>query len=201
MRANHRKYVGGRWEKVGKRQLEFMIEMGLRPSHKFLDIGCGSLRGRRLFINYLNKGNYYGIDRHRWLIDAGVKYELGSKDREKEPNFLVNGGFDFLPFKTKFDFALASSLFTHLTKDKIRQCIANLLPVMYSHGEFYASIFKGKSRKNRTESCDTKKFLYYIEEIRELADDWKMEALNQVPSRTLRGRYYFYQTILKFTKA
>ena len=200
MKTNHRKYVGGRWEKVGKRQLELMIEMRLKPKHKFLDIGCGSLRGGRLFINYLDKGNYYGIDHHKWLIDAGVKYELEGKDRKKEPNFLINGDFDFSLFKTRFDFALASSLFTHLTKDKIKQCVDNLLPVMYSRGVFYASIFKGKSDKNRAESCDTKKFFYHIEEIRELSSGWKIEALNQVPSRILRGRYFFYQTMLKFTK-
>lgn len=41
----HRGAVGGMWDQIGKLQFEFMVKHGLKPEHKFLDIGCGSLRG------------------------------------------------------------------------------------------------------------------------------------------------------------
>jgi hypothetical protein len=52
--------VGGMWEEIGKLQLDFLVNQGLRPTHKFLDIGCGTLRGGRHFIRYLDAGNYAG---------------------------------------------------------------------------------------------------------------------------------------------
>lgn len=44
-REPHRIAVGGMWDEIGKLQFEFMVKQGLKPHHKFLDIGCGSLRG------------------------------------------------------------------------------------------------------------------------------------------------------------
>ena len=43
--------------------------LGLRQHHKVLDIGCGSLRCGRLLIPYLNKGNYFGVEPNKWLVD------------------------------------------------------------------------------------------------------------------------------------
>ena len=189
---NYKKYVGGKWEKIGKGQFDFAMKVGLKPYHKFLDIGCGSLRGGRFFIDYLDTSNYYGIDHNKWLIDAGTKYELKSEDKQKKPIFLVNRDFNFSLFRTNFDFVFASSLFTHLTKDKIKQCIKNLYLVTLPNVIFYASIFNGDSSKNLAKSHDNKRFRYSIDEIRQLSDKWKVEFSCY--------KYYSGQTMLKFTK-
>jgi hypothetical protein len=42
---DHRRCVGGKWDEIGKLQIDFLKEQGLEKNMKFLDIGCGSLRG------------------------------------------------------------------------------------------------------------------------------------------------------------
>ncbi len=40
----HRDFIGGHWDLLGKLQLDFMRDQGLKPDQKVLDIGCGALR-------------------------------------------------------------------------------------------------------------------------------------------------------------
>ncbi len=51
----HRGLVGGLWDELGKLQLDFLTESGLKPSHKLLDIGCGCLRGGVHYVKYLEE--------------------------------------------------------------------------------------------------------------------------------------------------
>ena len=50
------------WLKLGQLQFDYLVSHGLQPGDRMLEIGCGNLRAGRLFIDYLNPGNYYGID-------------------------------------------------------------------------------------------------------------------------------------------
>jgi len=183
-----RRYVGGSWDYTGKKQFEFMLEEGLKPEHKFLDVGCGCFRGGRFFIEYLNKGNYYGIEKHMWLVEHGMRHEIKNL-RHKNYNIIVRDDFNVSPFKTKFDFGLAKSVFTHLTKKKIKECLIQMYDVM--DGPFYASIFVGDSTKNLKDDNDNKRFFYSIDEIKELAEGWNVKSLSH------RGCHH--QTMLKFT--
>ena len=74
----HREAVGGLWEEMGRLQFDFLVEQGLQPHHKFLDIGCGSMRGGRHFIAHLDPGNYFGVDREAKLLSSG-KTELAAQ--------------------------------------------------------------------------------------------------------------------------
>ena len=170
----HRTYVGGNWDYTGKKQFDFMIEEGLKPHHTFLDIGCGCFRGGRFFIDYLDKGNYFGVEKHSWLVVAGKK-EIGNLVEEKNPRIEINDSFSFYPGVT-MNYALAKSVFTHLMKDRIKQCLTNLWPII--DGPFYASISIGDSKNNPKEDHDNKRFVYSIDEIKELAGDcWSVESL------------------------
>ncbi|MGL5080430.1 MAG: hypothetical protein ACRC8A_02975 [Microcoleaceae cyanobacterium] len=53
----HRQFVGGMWDEIGKLQFDFLLANNLKPSSKFLDVGCGALRGGIPFVPYLDKGN------------------------------------------------------------------------------------------------------------------------------------------------
>jgi len=199
----HRTYVGGNWDYTGKKQFDFMVKEGLKPNHYFLDIGCGCFRGGRFFINYLEPWHYYGIEQHQWLVDAGMK-ELGAKTiEEKKIRVLVDDNFSFGLWSEVppcFDFVLAKSVFTHLTKDKIKQCLDNIKEDLVYNKlwecppnedlKFYASIFVGDSKNNPKEDHDNKRFFYSIDEIKELADGWNVESLGH------RGCHH--QTMLKF---
>ena len=47
----HREAVGGLWEEMRRLQFDFLANQGLKPDHKLLDIGCGSMRGGVHFVS------------------------------------------------------------------------------------------------------------------------------------------------------
>src|SRR5260370_13288520 len=61
------------WLKHGLLQFEYLLKHGLRPSDRMLEIGCGNLRAGRLFIDYLDAGNYYGLDISPEILLAGQR--------------------------------------------------------------------------------------------------------------------------------
>jgi SAM-dependent methyltransferase len=141
----HRERVGGMWDEIGHLQFEFIKKRGLLPGHRFLDVGCGCLRGGIHFIQYLNVGNYFGLDINSSLIEAG-KLELVSVNcLDKSPNLFVNDKFEFSRFEVKFNFALALSVFTHLFMNHIGRCLIEVEKVLEPQGEFYATFFQAPS--------------------------------------------------------
>lgn len=98
----------------GASQFRLLAALGLRASHKVLDVGCGSLRAGRLLIPYLDAGNYFGLDPNRWLVEEGIKHHFGpSIKKVKRPVFDFNDRFDLGVFGTSFDFVLAQSVLSH----------------------------------------------------------------------------------------
>ena len=137
--GKHRRWVGGDWERKGRIQIEFMKRRGLEPHHKFLDVGCGVLRGGLHLIDYLEPGNYHGIEAQEARIAAG-EWELRQAGLEhKKPNLLVNEAFEVDLFGGTFDYALALSLFTHLDLNHIVRCLYKVGESLNEQGEFYAT--------------------------------------------------------------
>jgi hypothetical protein len=64
---------------MGGLQFTLLFQAGLRETHRLLDVGCGSLRGGRLFIPYLRAGHYYGVEPNEWLVEEGIANELGAE--------------------------------------------------------------------------------------------------------------------------
>jgi SAM-dependent methyltransferase len=141
--ADHRKFVGGMWDELGAKQLEFVREQGLRPDQKFLDVGCGALRAGRLIAAYLDPGNYYGIDINHDLLTIGYERELDDETRARLPeaNLRATDRFD-ADFGVRFDMAIAQSVFTHLGLNWIRLCLYRVAASMAPGGRFYATFFE-----------------------------------------------------------
>lgn len=138
--VGHRNMVGGLWEQLGEHQFKFMISQGLKPHHVFLDVGCGSLRGGRLFIPYLHDGNYLGIEKEKILIETGKKYEIPENIwKLKKPEIIFSDRFEFGLFSKTPNFAIAQSLFTHLSPSDIRLCLRNLANFVGSGCRFFAT--------------------------------------------------------------
>jgi SAM-dependent methyltransferase len=184
--SGHRRYVGGNWETAGRLQFHFLRQEGLQSDNFLLDIGCGSLRAGRYFIDFLEHGRYCGVDHHKWLIDAGIK----SVGIFKEPKFVISDSFHFQDFGTSFKYIIAKSVFTHMPKDKIKECLKAVAGVLERDGNFYASISVGSSINNPKEPDDKRRFRYTVKEIRELAPEWNVVELGR------RGT--FNQIMLKF---
>lgn len=141
-KLNHRKYIGDKWDEIGKLQFDFLKKEGLKPHHKLIDIGCGSLRGGIHFIEYLNEFNYYGTDINPNLIELGLTKELNPsfKNKVNTNNFIISKNFDFNFNVDYFDYAIALSVFTHLRKNNVLQCLENLNKKIGS-GSFYSTFF------------------------------------------------------------
>ena len=123
----YREYVGGLWDEMGRLQFHFLRSQGLLPSHVLLDVACGSLRGGRFFIPYLEPGNYLGIDKNAALVEVGKSREIPADELQaKRPEFITSDRFEFERFSRRPDFCFAQSLFSHLQKRDIKLCLRKL---------------------------------------------------------------------------
>lgn len=140
-KRRHRRYVGRKWDLSGAHQFQAMMFLGLREHHYMLDIGCGSFRGGRFFIMYLNQGHYFGIEPQKWLIDAGIKYEVGQDlINIKKPTFDHNEDANLSVFNRKFDYILAHSILIHAPIKWIEVCFREVKEVLKPSGIFAANI-------------------------------------------------------------
>ena len=115
LEADYRSFVGPshQYDLLGAMQFSLLYTLGLRSRHRLLDIGCGSLRAGRLFISYLDKGGYSGLEPNRWLIEEALENDLGREIMTiKSPSFTHNDQFDLTGLGA-FDFILAQSIASH----------------------------------------------------------------------------------------
>jgi len=142
----YRSYVGPwfKYDLVAAMQFNLLTRLGLREDHYLLDVGCGSLRGGRLFIPYLLPGRYFGIEPEAWLIEEGIENELGRDAiRIKQPTFSHLGDFRLSSLGQDFDFILAQSIFTHAAERQIRTCLTEAKRVLKEGGKMAATYFPG----------------------------------------------------------
>ena len=147
------------WISHGILQRDFLIDLGLRPEHKLLDIGCGVGRASRTLVPYLHPGNYTGIDISKKALRHAV--ELSQKEGwdDRKPTFLVNSDLDL---DQKFDFLWAHSVFTHLPDWQIEKMIGNASMIVRRK---FAFTYKFSEQPHRS---GLKQFQYspaYFEEI------------------------------------
>ena len=124
---HYREYVGyiEDFEETGLQVFNFLLDHGLQPNHRFLDIGCGCLRIGRHIIPYLDKNNYHAIEPAKEIIDEAIKNEiLDEIIQEKNPVFTHQSDFSF--GIDNFDFVLAYDVFYHCGKSQLEQCLRNL---------------------------------------------------------------------------
>lgn len=180
----HRKYIGAPsdelWHGIGRRQFHFLVSQGLRPHHKFLDIACGSLRLGQFLIPFLEPNRYFGLDGEQSLVMAGLEHEiLFDLASLKSPKFQFGYDFD-VSFASGFDYAMAQSLFTHLTLDDISLCLRNTRQVSASNSRFYFTFFEGSEDRNPTgNSHANQNWAYTMETLRDASKDagWKFHYI------------------------
>jgi cyclopropane fatty-acyl-phospholipid synthase-like methyltransferase len=178
---NHYKaYVGppDRYDFMGATQFRLLTSLGLRASHKLLDFGCGSLRSGKLFIPYLNKGNYYGLDPNKWLVEDGIDNELG-KDilKIKKPNFSYNDNFK-IDFNEKFDFIVAQSIFSHTSLNLVKKGLSSIFESLNDNGIALFTFVEGRDDYKGNEdwvypNCTTFKYKTIKTTLNETGAEWR----------------------------
>lgn len=126
------------FDSFGEERFQFLLKNGLKPNHKFLDIGCGALRIGKYLINYLKNNHYFGIDPAKNIVE--IAYEKEIKQKLKFPEFLYNSEFNFKDFQTKFDFVLANDIFIHCGQNQFKNCLINLYKITKLKTKIFISV-------------------------------------------------------------
>lgn len=128
------------WEMKRQFQIDFLLDQNLNPSDTFLDIGCGTLRGGIPIIRYLNKGNYFGIDVRKKVIEEARK-ELKEENLEyKKPNLILFRDFNSIKIEIKFNVILAFSVLFHMEDRIAEDCFHFIKNHLQSEGNFFANV-------------------------------------------------------------
>ncbi len=135
----HRDDYRRRW------QMQHLKELGVVPTTRFLDYGCGKLRLGWPLIEYLDAGNYTGVDIDQSILEYGR--QRTSKDqvrRAKRPSFR---SFEELiaSSETPYDVAWAFAVLIHLDDYRLNEMLSTvrncICPV---GGRLYATVNIGK---------------------------------------------------------
>jgi cyclopropane fatty-acyl-phospholipid synthase-like methyltransferase len=144
----YRAYVGPPedYDIIAAMAFNLLTTLGLRQHHSLLDIGCGSLRIGRLLIPYLNREKYFGVEPNEWLVDEGIRRELGETLVQiKRPTFFFSDSPDTISqAKMSFDFALAQSIFSHCGLDLIKGWLSAISRSLARDGALVATFLIGE---------------------------------------------------------
>lgn len=176
-----------RWLALGRLQFDYLIEHGLTPDDRMLEIGCGNLRGGWRFIEYLQVGHYYGVDISPDILTAAegtlVRYGLQEKLPHLTPVHDLT--LDFLP-ERYFTVIHAHSVFSHSPIEVIDECLASVGRILHPDGFFDFTFDRTEGAEHHVLRED---FYYRTETLVRLAgahgldarfmDDWERRPHKQ----------------------
>src|SRR5436190_10888790 len=146
--AHYRAYVGPPedYDLIAAMTFNLLTTLGLRQHHSLVDVGCGSLRIGRLLIPYLNRGKYFGVEPNEWLVEEGIRRELGKSLVEiKGPTFFFTDSPESIAkAETAFNFAVAQSIFSHCGLDLIKGWLSAISRSLAQDGALVATFLIGE---------------------------------------------------------
>lgn len=164
-----------RWRHAGARQFKYLRKHGLQPHHRVLEIGCGNLRAGHRLIDYLDAGNYYGLDISPEVLIAAQETLIREGVRDKLPYLTIvdDMRFEFLP-DALFDVVHAHSVFSHSPLSVIEECFRHVGRILKPEGHFDFTFNKTDGRERNVLRED---FYYRTETLIELADRCGLDAV------------------------
>jgi SAM-dependent methyltransferase len=163
-----------RWLALGQMQFGYLTGHGLEPGHRMLDIGCGNLRAGWRFIDYLDAGNYYGIDISPDILISAKQTVVTYGLQEKLPHLTITGNLtlDFLP-SAHFDVVHAHSVFSHSPIEVIDECLAHVGRILAPGGFFDFTFDRTEGAEHQVLRED---FYYRTETLTSLAERHGLSA-------------------------
>jgi SAM-dependent methyltransferase len=150
---HYRAFVGppADYDLVAAMSFNLLTLLGLRQHHRLLDIGCGSLRIGRLLIPYLNRGCYTGLDPNPWLIEEGIRREVGADQVAiKQAQFVhAESGRGLRKEGRTFDYALAQSIFSHCGPDLLSHWLEDCSSLLEPTGALIATYVRATADTER----------------------------------------------------
>lgn len=169
------------FELSGREQFIYLLQAGLTPQSKVLDIGCGVLRAGYWLIHFLDPDCYCGIEPHQGRLDLGRNQILEPQVLQcKRPRFDTNADFDASVFSEQFDFFLAYSIWTHAPKKQIQLMLENFVrytrpnaaflltyqPASWRYPDYNGDSWVGTSHESETAGTITHSFRWIKEQCR-----------------------------------
>ncbi|MFF0108734.1 class I SAM-dependent methyltransferase [Streptomyces hirsutus] len=184
-----------RWLALGAMQFDYLVEHGLRPEHRILEIGCGNLRAGWRFIDYLEPGHYHGVDISPDILIAAQDTLVAQGLQNRLPTLtpVRDLTLRFLP-EAHFDVVHAHSVFSHSPLPVIEECLANIGRVLAPGGWFDFTFDRTEGEEHHVLHED---FYYRTETLTALAaryglaaclmDDWEERPHGQSKIRVTHG--------------
>ena len=137
------------WEMKRRFQFAFLKGAGLRPHHRLLDLGCGTLRGGIPLIEYLAVGHYTGVDVRPTVLQEGRREleEAGLVGRA--PRLVCCEDLRDFDDGRRFDVIWAFAVLIHMSDPVLDAALAAVARHIESSGVFYATVHIGeRSERN-----------------------------------------------------
>lgn len=149
-------FIGdGDFAGLGRRFLDHFVTVGrLQPHHRVLDVGCGIGRMAVPLTGYLSPdGEYWGFD----PVEQGIEWcrahissrfpnfhfyvaEVWSKSYNRRGRVLARD-YVFQHDTGTFDFAFATSVFTHMVPPDVENYLTNIARVLKPGGTCFATYY------------------------------------------------------------
>jgi SAM-dependent methyltransferase len=183
----YKKHLGGgaqHWERRGAFQLYLLKKMGLQKHDRLLDAGCGPIRSGVHFINFLDRGNYCGIDSNADFIRVAAETVAQNPPlRDKSPHLECVENFDFAKLRGAFGYALAFSVLNHCAEPLRQIFFESVSRVTNAESKIYVThahwFQAGQLNQTRLQLKRT------FSSAREIADDLDMQAWGWPPSESI----------------
>lgn len=140
---NYRAFVGPpkQFDFMGATQFVLLFMLGLREENDVLDVGCGSLRAGRLFLQFLLPGRYVGVEPNKWLWRDAISSEIGEDiTRIKLPRFVDDDSFTLIDIGRKFDFVVFQSVLSHTGGDLFDRPLEQARKVLKPRGQLLFTV-------------------------------------------------------------
>jgi SAM-dependent methyltransferase len=177
---------------TGDEFLTHFVELGgLQPSHSVLDIGCGIGRMARPLSGYLSDaGSYDGFDvnregvgwcRRRYARFKNFHFQVADLYNRRYNPRGAQKAIDYrFPYEDeRFDFAILTSVLTHLLEDEAEHYLAETARVLRPGGRALATFFllEAESRALIASGRSGLEFLEPEAHVSVLSDDVPEEAV------------------------
>jgi hypothetical protein len=106
-------------------QLDFLKSQGLKPQNTLMEVGCGPMTAGVPLIEYLEPGNYVGIDVRPEVLNLSWQQIGKAGLSAKNPRLIISSTFGTESLGDRaFDFILTFSVLYHLSDDILDRWLA-----------------------------------------------------------------------------